>query len=581
MNILGVSDSLTSGAAVVVDGRIKAVISEERLSREKMAMGFPYRAIGEALRVAGLEPGQIDRVAVATLDLYWRPEPKAMDGFFDADWGTTKEMMLKLSSVLSRATSGNPAARRAYYRLKSYLTRKRHGAMVEQLKQRWGITAPVGFVEHHLSHAAGAYYTSGLERATVATLDGAGDGVSARVYRVRDGEFEPLVEIDSFDSIGNYYAYVTHLCGFKAHRHEGKITGLAAFGEPEYKDILRSMIRYENGRIVNVGRAYHSAAIRKLEAALPRDFSHPNLACSIQDVLEEAAGAFVTHWHRESGEKDLALAGGVVANVKLNQRLHDLPDVERIFIHPGMGDEGLALGAALMAARKHEPEGLRPEPIQDVYLGPGFDDATLEKALTGAGVSYKRPADLADQVAGLLVANNVVARFDGRMEYGPRALGNRSILYEAKDPSVNTWLNNRLRRTEFMPFAPVTQAEHAAERYVGMSGAEHTACFMTITFDGTQALKDESPACVHVDGTARPQIIHRESNPAYYDILEAYRRRTGIPTIVNTSFNMHEEPIVCTPEDAVRTWQQGHLDALVLGPFLVTAEEPAVHDRER
>jgi len=572
VNVLGISDSVTSTASVLVDGSIQAVVSEERLCREKMAMGFPYRAIDEALRTAGIKPEDVDRVAVATLDLYWRPQPTGLKGYFDADWGASKKAMLELASVMSKLTAGSPTARRAYYRLKGLLTRKRRSAIAEELERRWGIRAPIRYVEHHLAHAASAYYTSGFECATVATLDGAGDGVSATVYRVRDGRFERLIALDSFDSIGNYYSYVTHLCGFKAHRHEGKITGLAAFGEPEYADLLRSLIRYQDGRIVNAGKVYHHAAIRKLEENLPRDFSHANLAASMQDVLEEAATRFIQHWHRTSGEPHLALAGGVVANVKLNQRLHALEGVDRIFIHPGMGDEGLALGAAMVVARSHEPQ-LEPVAIDDVYYGPSFSTGELERALGAAGVSYARPDDLAAAVADLLVQKRVVARFDGRMEYGPRALGNRSILYEARDPSVNTWLNQRLQRTEFMPFAPVTQAERAGERYLDIAGAEHAANFMTITFDVTPLLQEESPACVHVDGTARPQTLRREANPSYYAILEAYRRRTGIPTLVNTSFNMHEEPIVCTPEDAVRTWQQGHLDALAIGPFLVTAPE--------
>jgi carbamoyltransferase len=208
-------------------------------------------------------------------------------------------------------------------------------------------------------------------------------------------------------------------------------------------------------------------------------------------------------------------------------------------------------------------------PIDDVYWGPSYDNTSIENVLGNYPVSWERSDNIAQRVAGLLVEGNVVAHFHGRMEFGPRALGNRSILYPTVDATINHWLNTRLRRSEFMPFAPVTLSERVDECYRDFRGAEFTAEFMTITFDCTDQMKKTSPAVVHVDGTARPQVIHRKKNPRYYDILKAYSDKTGIPSLVNTSFNMHEEPIVCSPDDAVRSFVAGELDYLAIGDFIV------------
>ncbi|QXD16204.1 hypothetical protein GQ464_004415 [Rhodocaloribacter litoris] len=571
MIILGIADSITSGAAVVIDGRVVAAVNEERLNRCKMCMGFPRRSIAEVMRIAGVEAGDIDQVAVATEHLFWQPDCIPIKDYFREPKGTAREMFLSLGGAFSTVAGNFRLARQAYYEAKRRLTRSRQRKMRDVLRDTFGIEAPVTFHDHHLCHAASAYFTSGFEEATVITQDGAGDGKCSRVYRVRRGTFEHLKDLDSYDSVGNYYAYVTHLCGFKAHRHEGKITGLAAYGEPEYLDLLRRFVAWDGEAIRNTGKCFDHSAIRKLERALPRGFSHENLSASVQVLLEEAVTRYCDYWVRQSGVKQVALAGGVFANVKLNQRVHELPSVEKVFVHPGMGDDGLAVGAALY--QHSRVQGYRPEPVlRDVYLGPDFTEKDVGRAMRSAGV---RPIPLQDTlertVARLLAGGKVVARFDGRMEYGPRALGNRTIMYQTTDPTVNDWLNKRLSRTEFMPFAPVTLWEDRALCYEDLEGAEETARFMTITFDCTEAMKRCSPAVVHVDGTARPQLIREEDNPSYYAILKEYKALTGIPSLINTSFNMHEEPIVCTPEEAIQAFMQSKLDALVLGSHLMLA----------
>jgi carbamoyltransferase len=427
-----------------------------------------------------------------------------------------------------------------------------------------------------------------MGEATVITMDGAGDNSSSHVYHVKDGQFRKLWNVDSFNSIGNYYGYITHICGFKAHRHEGKVTGLAAYGEPIYADILKQFIAYENGSTVNKGGVFYWAAVNGIEKALPRSYRREDLAASMQQVLEDVGCAYIRHWVKKTGCGNLALAGGIFANVKLNQRIHQLDGVRSLFIHPGMGDEGLAVGAALAINAgfdKNVEIQIGSSKLADVYFGPGSDDREIKRAVEKEKLEAERVQEIEPRIAALLARGFVVARFNGRMEYGPRALGNRSILYQATDPTVNDWLNKRLQRTEFMPFAPVTLKEFADQCYVNLEGARDAARFMTITFDCTDWMKKHCPAVVHVDGTARPQIIDKRANPSYHRIVEEYRKLTGLPTLINTSFNMHEEPIVCTPADALRAFLEGHLDYLAMGNYLLKnprkVELASSHERTR
>jgi len=305
---------------------------------------------------------------------------------------------------------------------------------------------------------------------------------------------------------------------------------------------------------------------RRLAALFPKI----DVAAAYQRVLEEVAVRYVRPYVERLKLDTLVLSGGVFANVKLNQRLYEIPGVRRITIHPNMGDGGCGTGAALL---QFVQNGKRPEVPADVYWGPDYDEAQIEAALRSAGVAYARVPDIEVEIARLIADDKVVARFDGRMEYGPRALGNRSILYQAQNPEVNQWLNARLLRTEFMPFAPATLYEDRHLCYQNIEGAEFAARFMTITFDCTPWMREHCPAAVHVDGTARPQLVSADTNPSFHSVLSEYKKRTGIPSVINTSFNMHEEPIICSPADAIRSFQDGRLDYLALGNFLVRSPE--------
>ena len=585
MRVLGITTEYESGAAAVEDGRVIAAINEERLLRVKLAAGFPRRSIAATLETAGWTVDDLDSVLVAGTEDLYSGEAGPYHGWFEfKPEGFGRWLKRSVGSRLARFRDALPVLEKGYYLILGPSFRRRRKIIREILREDFGVGCPIEFVDHHFCHATSAYYTSDFEDALVASLDGGGDGKSSRVYAVRAGEFEELADTTAFDSLGNYYAYVTHLCGFKAHRHEGKITGLSARGRPEHLELLEEFITEDAGRFKNTGRVVFDHAVQTLERRLPDGWRREDLAASVQVLFERLTRRWLDHWLEESGLRDVALAGGVFANVRVNQVLHESPRVDRLFVHPGMGDGGLAVGAALAASvpgvlgpdtKPMEPSG---EPIRDVYLGPGLAANEIEGVLESHGLDFDRPSsdhELAGRIAELLADGYVVARATGRMEYGPRALGHRSILYQPADPEVNDWLNENLYRTEFMPFAPSILWEERERCFENLEGAELTARFMTITFECTEWMRRHMPGVVHVDGTARPQLVHPDSSPGFHAILRAFHERTGLPGVVNTSFNMHEEPIVCTAADCVRAFLAAKIDYLALGDCLVPHPEPA------
>lgn len=573
MKVLGLGTEEDSGAALVEDGRILAAVNEERLSRMKLAMGFPHASLREVLRLTGTRVDELDGVLIGGVNEIYIPGLEPFDGWFQHTptglGGAVKRLAPKLSGLRAHL----PILERGYYAMLAPAYARRRRILRRILREEYEVTCPISFVDHHFCHVTSAWFTSGFGDALVCSVDGGGDGKSSAIWAARDGRLERLHETSAFNSLGNYYAYVTHMCGFKAMRHEGKITGLAAHGEPVYVPLLREFIDEENGTLVNRGGAIFGEAIRRLEQRLPTGWTREDLAASIQRHFEDVIRRYVSHWARRTGLRDVALAGGVFANVRVNEEVHGLGETGRTFVHPGMTDCGLAVGAALAACVPgHLPRTMRfePAPLEHVYLGPDLDERSLDVALQKYELTpepLERP--IAEEIADLLVEGHVVARAEGRMEYGPRALGNRSILYQPADRDVNDWLNQNLRRTEFMPFAPAIMHEHRDRCFADMEGAEHTAEFMTITFHCTPWMQKHMAGVVHLDDTARPQLVRREVNPGYYDIIAAFHERTGLPGVINTSFNMHEEPIVCSAEDAVRAFLDGRLDYLALGGRLI------------
>lgn len=458
---------------------------------------------------------------------------------------------------------------------RSWLVTRATKKIIRDLRSR-GFKGVIEYVDHDLAHAAGAYYTSGRADSFVGIVEGSSFTNTCSFWKHDGTSLHKVHEVPLPHSPGRYYEIVTLILGFHPKKHGGKITGLAALGNPKkLYDKVSDLLYIEDGSI-KVGRALFSLHDEYYARGrrLPKRFeghSREDIAAAFQKRLEDVVVEQFSILAKKHSIENLALSGGVCANVKLNMEISRLPEVRNIFVHPGMGDAGQALGSALAAYARHTP-GFKPSFLKDVYFGPSYSDKDIESVLKDQHVKYERVSDIAGRVGSLLADNKIVGFFQGRMEYGPRALGNRTIMYPALDPKVNDWLNKQLNRTEFMPFAPVTLAERAKDCYININKGEYAMKFMTITVEVTEYMKKNAAAAVHVDNTARPQLITRDTNAVYYDALKAYEKLTGIPTVINTSFNMHEEPIVCTPLEALKAYQASNLDALAIGNFLVLKE---------
>jgi len=552
--ILAVNAGSQSSACLLLDGRVIAAVEEERLTRKKNQGGFPSRAIDAVLAIAGATPADVDLLAY--------PERSVWDDVL-------RVIPRRAPGALFEGAAGFPARVQAHHALKSLYAlvvsyrrrlRQRHEARLRACFVR----PPLRRVEHHLAHTASAYLSSPFEEAINVSMDGWGNYVCTMVSIGRGDRIAVIEKSHWPNSVGSYYAILTQALGFRPVRHEGKVTGLAGYGDPDGPAYAAA-----RSLLVNRGLKVLAPATlgreRALLAELLRRHSREDVAAGFQRRLEEVSSELVRRAVRRFGIRNVTLSGGVAANVRMNQRILETEGVERVFVYPAMHDGGLSVGAAL--AWHHRLTRAPRQPISHVYYGPRYSEVECEAALVG--IPRCRPADLEAEVAALLAAGKVVARFDGAMEFGPRALGNRSVLCQATDPNVNDWLNRRLGRTEFMPFAPATLAEEASQCFLDVDRAALAGRFMTITSRCTEYMRATMPAAVHVDGTARPQFVERASNPSFHRILSEYRRVTTLPALINTSFNMHEEPIVCTPADAVRAFQQAELDALAIGPFLV------------
>ena len=555
--LLSVHEDSNANATIFRDGIPLFAVCEGRLNRVKYSGGFPRMAVEACLDFCGITMEDVDVVLPANRHHFL---PRLTPGLIPEGehdyFGAKHKAWLYFQHALSKRTP------------LSWMTQAVSRTM---LKRRFPKLAD--FVDHHTAHAYSAYLTSGFEDAVAVTADNMGDGFSSKVFHCRGGRCEYLYGSSARHSPGQFYGEIAQLLGFH-NLNAGKVTGLAAHGEPgaayPIMERLFALNADQTGFVTPdlLWRSKKRGPYKTLSSMKPAD-----VAAAAQRRLEDVMVDYVQRAVRETGVGSVVMAGGTFANVVVNQRVLQLPEVERVFIHPAMTDQGISMGAGLAHLAESE-SGPRPvnRRLESVFLGPGYDEEAMGQALEAAGVRFERPNDIAQAAAQALAAHKVVARYDGRLEYGPRALGNRSILYPTDDRSVNDWLNARLNRTEFMPFAPVTLADHATECYRGLEGGELAARYMTITFEVTDAVRERSPGVVHLDGTARPQILHEEDNPGYFAILKHYHGLTGTPTVINTSFNMHGEPIVCTPGDALRAFQASRLDRMVLGPFMVYGE---------
>lgn len=539
-----------SGAALFHGGWLVAAVNEERLNRRKSTRAFPEKSILEVLRLAGAGKEDISKIILSSkITPNWlafalpeKYQRETATPFPPSFLGVVVEQVLMQRTGLMH--------------IEAALVKK----SVKNILSSMSINKHIISYEHNLSHSYAAYSGAPFDNSLVISLDGMGDGLSGLASLGDNGILKRIDAMSGFQSPALIYAMTTELLGYVRCRHEGKLMGLAARGNPEktaplFDAIMSLKDQRFNVKWINSPR--HPLCIKLME--------HPpeDVAAGLQHVFEDIIVRYIKAQMEKHGRRKVAVAGGAFANVLLNQKILENAGAEELFVFPHMGDGGLMVGGGF--AHYKSPPGS----LDTVYLGSIFSEKDIRDALTAEGVSFAYFENIEAEIAKLLAAGKVVGRFAGKMEFGPRALGNRSILASARDPSINKWLNAKMKRTEFMPFAPSTLDEYADTYYFIPPGGRNAARYMTITVNCKNKSIVEQPACVHIDNTARPQLVRKEDNPSYHKIINSYRELTGIASILNTSFNIHEEPIVCSPRDAIKSYRQCGLDALAIEQFLV------------
>ena len=565
--MLGIScDFHDASAAIVQDGVVTAAASEERFSRIKHDASFPSAAIASCLRQLGLGRSDITHAV-----------------FHEKPLRTFERVM---ASHLAAA----PHGQRNFASTIASWPRSR--LRIRRRMRDFGLSAPIFFCDHHLSHAASAAWTSPMDRGCVVTVDGVGSWHTTTLGRFDPASIELCQAIDFPHSLGLFYAAATAYCGFEVNEGEYKLMGLAAYGEPTHAETIhRRLIRLlpdgsfalrMNAFEFLRGRRMHCDDWKNWFGIGPRrphqdPIEYADLAASFQRVTEEALVGIVRRGIEITGLENVVMAGGVTLNCAAIRRLTDA-GIGPIYVHPAAGDSGASVGAALWLDRRLHR---RPREAMAFFpaLGPSYEDAEIEATLVANDrrLRFRRcptDADLHSEIADALVRGQIVARFDGRMEFGPRALGHRSILASATDPQIAERLNRAIKhREDFRPFAPAILAEDAGD-YFDRSG--DVSPDMNTVAKALTTAKTKIPGGVHVDGSSRIQTVTAERQPDLYGILRAYRSRTGIPAILNTSFNVRGQPIVCSPNDAIECFLQTPLDLLAIGPYLVERIDPSI-----
>src|ERR671937_189226 len=570
MYVLGINAVYHDSAACLVqDGRVVAAAEEERFTRVKHAKRpipfatyeLPFHAIDYCLREAGVRLVDVDHVAYsydpflllgrhrdeATITLPLEPSAHPTPAEWESAWDP-----LFLSSIVNaprHLAGGAPHHLRARFR----------GARPDG-PYRWH------FVEHHVAHAASAFCASPFDRAAVLTLDGRGEKATTTYHMGRGNRLEPLGQVTFPHSLGLLYEQVTEYLGFLHSADEYKVMALASFGKPRYVADFRAMVQLDSGGeyTVQPPRLEERLGPARMRGETLEQ-RHCDVAHSLQVVLEESVLELARWLHRATGSMNLCMAGGVALNCVMNARLRDCGPFERIWVQPAAGDAGTALGAALWIDAQERGGDERRFRMDQAFLGPAYGDEEIEQFLGWSRLPYRRLANVADETAVLLAQDKVVGWFQGRMEFGPRALGARSILASPLPATMQARLNEIKDREDFRPVAPVVLEEEAAGWFAGAQASP----FMLFVHDVVPDRAGCIPAVRHVDGTARIQTINRRQHPLYYDLLKAFQARTGVPVLVNTSFNTRGEPIVCSPRDAVECFWTSTLEALAIGPFLV------------
>ncbi len=555
MFILGIT-SWESGAALFEDERLIVAVSEERLSRKKFDSDFPVRSIEWCLSQLGIAHDDIGLVCY---------------GFSEGLPGGGEGADL-MGAALDVCIKDPEAGQIVKERLLNEIVfdSKKRDEFKQQCKHLFP-QAEIYTCSHHQAHQASAFVPSPFDEALVVSADGRGDFCSTMVSKAtRTQGIEPLYRAHSWESLGYFYGRVTKLCGFTPNRHEGKVTGLAAHSDgTKAKPLMEKMVRWSGEGINTQLGPYYRPFFSNYSAQLEQEaeqYSRVELAAAAQRQLEEIMCALVSKHLRETGLRHVCLAGGVFANVKLNQRICELAECDEVFIYPAMSDAGISVGSVYF---RQLAMGLATKrAFHSLYLGPDLDSEKMRALLETAGHEIQQPVNLEDEVCDLLHRKKIVGLVQGRAEFGPRALGNRSILVSPSDPAVTTHINERLERDDFMPFAPAIAAELAGRCLEQCCETTSSARHMTLSFNVTDEFVENSPAAVHVDNTARPQIVTVEDNPFFHRLLSHWYQQHGGLSILNTSFNKHEEPMLATEKDVAEAVEDGVIDALVFPPYL-------------
>jgi carbamoyltransferase len=563
-----------SAACLVQDGRVLAAAEEERFTHIKhgkrpipfSTYELPYHAIDYCLGEAGLTVRDVDQIAYsynpylllgshrgeATITLPLEPSAQPTPAEWEAAWDP-----LFLSSIVN-------APRQLAGGFPLHLQPRFRGARAADLKARWH------FVEHHIAHAASAFHASPFEHAAVLTLDGRGERATTTYHLGSGNQLERLGQVTMPHSLGMLYERVTEYLGFLHSSDEYKVMALASFGRPTYAKQFRELIQLGAQGQYTIQPLHFEQWFgpARLKGG-PLEQRHYDLAHSLQLVLEETVLEIAAWLHGATQCENLCMAGGVALNCVMNARLRDRGPFKQIWVQPAAGDAGTALGAALWIDAQERHCDKRIYQMDHAFLGPAYSDDEIESFIRWAKLPYRRVTDVAAESAELLAQDKVIGWFQGRMEFGPRALGARSILASPMHAHMQARLNEIKDREDFRPVAPVVLEEEAASWFVNAG----VSPFMLFIYDVVPEQAERIPAVRHVDGTARIQTVNRAQNPAYYDLLKAFQARTGVPVLVNTSFNTRGEPIVCSPRDAIECFWTSPLDALAIGSFVLEKPE--------
>lgn len=553
MNILGISAYYhDSSACIVKNGVLIAAVQEERFNRIKNCSDFPIQSINFCIQQSNLSFSDIDYVAY-----YEQP-------------------YIKFNRVLFDYIEKFPFSYLSFLKtIPQWLQDRLIIPLI--LKREIGYTGKILFIPHHYSHAASTFFVSPFEDAAIITADGVGEFATTCIGLGKSNAIQLTKRINYPHSLGLLYSTFTSYLGFKVNSGEGTTMALASFGEPEFKDEFKQFIDIaEDGSYhlnssyfpYNIGKKMYSKKLEKL-LGQPRlqdaeiTDRHKAIAATLQYVVEDALVKIAKHACKTANSRNVSLAGGVFLNCVANQKIFDLAEVDNIFIQPASGDAGGAIGAAFFVWNQilHHP---RSFVLEHSYWGPTYSDKDIKSSLNKNLLSYSELStdELCDKVTNMIQEGKTVGWFQGNLEFGPRALGNRSILGDARNSKMVDILNNRIKHREwFRPFAPIVKEEKASE-YFEIKGLSP---FMLLAPQVIESKKSILPAITHIDGTARLQTVSKKSNPLLWNLLDVFESKTGVPVLINTSFNLKGEPIVCTPEEAINDYLKSEMDCLVLG----------------